>query len=59
MMKFYVELDDSRTYCIWLGFNMHQYAIICGDLYYKGHKLGKVAEILSEEEYYASLYGGD
>lgn len=58
MTKFYIELDDTRTYCIWLGFNAKKYAIISECLYYKGHKLGKISEILSEEEY-ASIYGGD
>lgn len=57
-MKFYVVLEDERVYCIMLGWNMKYYAIIYECLYYKGHKLGKVMNILSEEQY-ASIYGGN
>lgn len=57
-MKFYVILEDERYYELWLGVNMKYYAIINECLYFKGHKLGRVMNILSEEEY-ASIYGSN
>lgn len=58
-MKFYVILEDDRYYLLWVGVNFKYYAIIGECLYYKGHKLGKIKYVLSVEEYYASVYGGD